>query len=130
MNLLALGIRVVPQQRLRVFPTRQSPDFANTRLVDHVEKRSAAAFAVDRTFDMRRLDFASMHLDLSVFADERLGQVKGVVVVFGVSKHHRDVIVCCRRANRLHLWTVSFQGMLHVFSNHLEVDWTLPDRHK
>lgn len=84
MNLLALGVRVVPQQRLRVFPARQPAHFPNARLVNNVEKRSAAAFAVDRTFDMRRLDFPPMHLDLPILSNERLRQVQRIVVVLGI----------------------------------------------
>lgn len=75
---------------------------------------------------MRRLDFPPMHLDLPIFPNERLRQVKRIVVVFGVPQHHRNVVGSGGRINRVHLWAVSFQGMLHVFPNHFEFDRTLP----
>jgi hypothetical protein len=63
-DLIALGVGVTSEQRLRMLPTRQAADFPDSRLIDDIEKRGSTAFSIDRSLDMRGLDLALAHLIL------------------------------------------------------------------
>lgn len=126
MDLFTLGVSVIAQERLRVFPARQRAHFANTRLVDDIQERSTTAIAVDRALSVCGLDLAAVHLDFAVFADEGLREVQRVVVVFGVPQADGDLVRCCAFADLVHFCRVAAERVLHVLAYHVEVDGALP----
>lgn len=75
---------------------------------------------------MRRLNFAPVHLDLSIAADNGLREIERVVVVFGVAEDNRNVVGRGALANRVHLGGVPAERVFHILGDHFEVDWTLP----
>lgn len=75
---------------------------------------------------MRRLDLAPVHLDLTILADEGLGQVQGVIVVLRVSQADRDLVCGSALADPVHFCRVAAKRVLHVLAYHVKVDGALP----
>lgn len=124
-NLLALRICVVFQQRLDVFPARESADASNVRIHD-TAKTITGRVTKDSSLHMRGLDFLSGHEDLPVGVNSRLRDIQTIVDILREAEHDDDFVRGGGGLDLGHLRGVELQRVAHVCCCHLWVNRAIP----
>lgn len=124
-NLLALRICVVLQQRLDVLPARESADATDIRIRDTTQTIPGGV-TKDSAFHVRGLELLSGHEGLPVGVDGRLRDVQTIVDILGEAEHNNDFVCSSGGLDLSHLRRVYFQRIPHVCSCHLWVEGPVP----
>lgn len=120
-NLLSLGISMVFEQRLRVFPARQSTDSADGSVCHGVETLSRRV-SKDSSLHVRSLDLASRGENLATRVDDRLRDIERVMAIFGESQNDDDLVLGRAVLNPPHLRRVDFKRIQDVLRMELGIN--------
>lgn len=127
MELFSLGVSMVPEKRLSVFPAVQASDLSNSWDIHDIEKRGSASVAEHGPLHVSGLDLAPDLLDLAIGTDQGLRDVQRLAIVLGEAELDRDLVLFGCGAEELHLGGIDLEGVCNVFLDGFEINCTLPD---
>ena len=127
MHALSMAKRVILQQRLYVFPTRQTAHFAQPFHLDRRSETITRRVTENCALHMRRLHLASSHFQSARVVNEGLRDIHALTTSFTEAQSNVDAIVGGRLLDAFHFGAIYSEAVLDVFDARVEVDGACPD---